>query len=168
MRHILTLLGLIFCSYCWTQTNSVGTKLEKLSKEFSATEKSEEGNTIQSVFMTFKNDTLFIFDSKKLKNERNFTNSIYLIPVKEVEVFEYTEKADESKRYCHLEIKTKDKMPSILQMTEMSISPLKKLTIDEEAPMFYDSKFKIKIALPVIKKTSLYNDLEIILMALIK
>ena len=168
MRHILTLLGLIFCSYCWTQTNSVGTKLEKLSKEFTSTEKSKDGNTMQSVFMTFKNDTLFIFDSKKLDNEQYFTNSIYLIPVKEVEGFKYTEQAGESKRYCDLEIRTIDNMPSILQMTEISESPLKKLTIDEEAPMFYDANFKIKIALPVINKTSLYTELEIILMTLLK
>lgn len=165
MKVIFSVLGLFIYSFCWTQDASISDKLEKMSKEFNIMEITDEGNITHSSYFNYKNDTLIVINSKGFTNQKKFTNIIYIIPIKEVALFEYVEAKSEIKRYSDLKIKTKNDLPTLLQITELSETPLKHMVLDDN--YIYDANYKIKIGLPLINNTSLYKDLETILMSLI-
>jgi hypothetical protein len=166
MKLIYTILSLTMSFVCWAQSGNVSNKLEKLSKEFSTVEKTDDGNIIHSVFITIKNDTLFIIDSKGLSNAQNYTNEINIIPLKEVAGIEYVEATSKINRHCDLKIKSKNDNPILLQVTELSTTPITQFVADEF--YIYDAHFKRKFSLPAIDNTSHYKELESILKSLIE
>jgi hypothetical protein len=71
---------------------------------------------------------------------------------------DYVELNTELKKYADLKIKTKDELPTLLQITELSEEPLKQFVAEYDN--IYDANYKVKVALPLIEKSLLYKELE--------